>query len=104
MAEFQILTVDTASGRKAGDIIDVKPDGFAWGSLEHLGTKRLIVSIQPMTAMEAQEYQGPLTVDGEIVERSRYAIDFSSVSLDAVGSMDWVVPVLDASAIYERGE
>ena len=84
-----------------GDIISVRPEGFAWGGSELL-TKFLVVRVAG-TVADLLYLQEPLMSDEaepQMVERRRYKFDIANnlteqQIADIQASEDWVFPTFD---------
>ncbi|EGB15155.1 hypothetical protein DND132_1949 [Pseudodesulfovibrio mercurii] len=100
-----LIAMEARNGYLAGDVLDVKPDGFPWGDEEHLAGKAsfLVTTapealsreelIQPVVNLYQDEGTGdPLSV--ETLYKRRYYIDLAQIpqeTIDRLLSVSWEV-------------
>lgn len=93
---------------KRGDIISVRPDGFTWGCLQHLGTDFIIVRL---AGVVDEKYIEPVRVltgtsdEGEefyetLHERNYYVVsDVLDRIIPGISVMNWVIPNIAQSDV-----
>ncbi len=83
-----------------GDIVMVKPVGYAWGAKER--EEFQIIKVY-LTAQEAQNLMSSRRgAGGRIIQRRRYKIDIVKALSSAVDDTSGSVPVVEASAIEQK--
>lgn len=108
--ELLILTFDAPEpgAPKRGDVIGMRPRGFVWGRLQHLGTGFLVVSMD-LADQQAEslleEWPGIMPDGIDATYRTSFVAYWealSPVELATIAASEWLVVTLSPATIRSR--